>query len=102
MGGHFCILSDAMIDPDLSELERKHLRYTIVNEAIENKLDAVYGMLNMENPLSQSLLGFPFTKIRDDLLPHPVPLFVYAGQDVATPLESDTSTYITLADLDYF
>jgi len=102
LGGRFCILSDTMLDPNFTERERRHLRYAVLNEALENDLDAVYGMLNADNPFARTLLGFPFVKIPDGMLPHPVPLFVYAGQEAATPLESETSTYITLADLDYF
>ena len=102
MGGRFCILSDAMIDPDLTTHERTQLRYAVLNEAMNNNLDAVYGMLNLDNPISQTLLGFPFVKIPEDFLPHPVPLFVYARREVAAPLETETSTYVTLGDLDYF
>ena len=69
---------------------------------MNNNFDAVYGMLNWDNPISQSLLGFPFVKIPEDFLPHPVPLSSTQGKEVAAPLETETSTYVTLGDLDYF
>lgn len=68
---------------------------------IDRDMDAVFTLANVDNPMLACLPGFPFLRIPASQLPHPSPIYFHADPGGGAP-ENRATTYLTLADLDYF
>lgn len=64
--------------------------------------DAVFFMANPKNDILARLVGAPLIPVPDARLPHPTPIFVAPRSEDIGWLREHASTYLTLADIDYF
>jgi hypothetical protein len=68
---------------------------------IAKEMDAVFTLINAKNSMLAGLASFPFLSIPDSQLPHPSPIYFHAdAKDF--PLDQRGSTFMSLADLDFF
>jgi hypothetical protein len=77
------------------------LKIKILKNAIVEECDAIFGLLNKGNQMSELFLKFPFIKINDTMLPHATPLYV-SSLNVDLVNQGLEYMYFSLADLDYF
>jgi hypothetical protein len=101
-GMTFFVLMDVALSSPLRAGERWALWLELARRAGAAGADLLFVMLNPGNPLLASLAGPPLLAIPDRLLPHPSPIFVHARSPALEPLRESRSTYLTLADIDYF
>jgi len=101
-GLEFLVLMDIAITQPATRGLRYALWLELTRLAIAEEADVVFTMINPENPLLGSFVGGPLLAIPDDRLPHPTPIFMLPKTDDLAWLRGHGSTYMTLADIDYF
>ena len=96
-----CVLMDVVMRKNLTMMEGIAIKLLAVKYALKLNSDALFTLVNTDNPTLKWLKDFPFIRIPDGLLPHPTPIFIHASEETY-PLSNRKSIYLTLADLDYF
>ena len=97
----FLIIVDFLLDPDLSLFDRFALRAWLILQAIKADVDALFTMINPRSRAARICVGFPLIPIPDKLIHHRTPIFVRSQRNESRSLETEASTHMTLADLDY-
>jgi hypothetical protein len=100
-GLNFFVVMDIVVVQKLSWLQRFALWLELARRASASGADALFIMLNRANPALAELIGWMLIPIPDSRLPHPTPIFVLP-QDADLKSLPYISTYMTLADIDYF
>lgn len=96
-----CVLMDVVMRRNLTMMEEIAIKLLAVKYALKLNSDALFTLVNTDNPTLKWLKSFPFIRIPDGLLPHPTPIFIHASEETY-PSSNRKSIYLTLADLDYF
>lgn len=96
----FLVLMDPVFSRRLSSVEAVALKFLCVSEGYSIGSDVIFTMINESNSVLKMIRGFPFISIHDKYLPHPTPIYIHRSNNI---LNDDLSTtFFTLADLDYF
>lgn len=96
------LIIDLQLRRKLTLLEKLAFNFGIIVQLMKDKPDAIVMLANFSNPMLKNWIGFPFFTIPDKYLPHANPIFALMKNDKKSLMEKLSSTYFTLADLDYF
>lgn len=99
---NYLVLMDYVVDPTISNTKKFTLRFWLIKQAIEKKLDGFFTMVNQHSPIALTCVGFPFVAIPDQHLPHSTPIFIRTNNNDLKENETSKLFHITLGDLDYF
>jgi len=97
----FLVLMDPVFYRPLSLIESVSLKLLCISEGYKNDSDAIFTMINVDNKALKILGGFPFILVPDQYLPHPTPIYFHKSSNILNDDDLST-TFFTLADLDYF
>lgn len=100
-GISFLVIMDPVFLRPLAPFESIALKFLCANLGYFLGSDIVFTMLNIANNALKTLKGFPFAPIPDRYLPHSTPLYIHKKEN---NLDANglSTTFFTLADLDYF
>ncbi len=101
-GINFIILMDIACSAPISSRLRAALWLYLCRIGIKEGADVVFTMVNSANPVLARLVGGGLIPIPDSHLPHPTPIFMLPQNGDLAWLRGYGSTYMTLADIDYF
>lgn len=92
---------DLVTRRQLNTAQFRVMKILAIRHCIAHKMDAVFTLINDKNPMLEGLASFPFFPIPESKLPHPSPIYFHAdGKDF--PIDQRGSTFMCLADLDFF
>ena len=100
-GLNFFVVMDIVVVGKLSVLQRLAVWLELARRGSASGADALFIMLNRGNPALADLVGSMLISVPDSRLPHPTPIFMLP-QDAALKQTAFASTFMTLADIDYF
>ena len=101
-GLSYLVLIDYVLDTDISFFDRLVLRLWLIRQAIKSDVDILFTMSNPSSKAARICAGFPLICIPDKFLPHGTPVFFRANKKESRFLETEKSTHMTFADIDYF
>ncbi|EIM25607.1 hypothetical protein [Microvirga lotononidis] len=101
-GLEFIILMDIAFSSQITTSLRRALWLYLCRLGIHEGADVVFTMVNPTNPALARLVARPLIPISDSHLPHPTPIFLLPQNRDLAWLQGYGSTYMTLADIDYF
>ncbi|MEE1610163.1 hypothetical protein [Microvirga sp. CF3016] len=101
-GLNFIILMDVAFSNHINSSLRGVLWLYLSRIGIHEGADVVFTMVNPANPMLARLVARPLIPISDNHLPHPTPIFLLPRNRDLAWLKGYGSTYMTLADIDYF
>lgn len=96
------LVIDVQLRRKLNFLERWAFTFGLIQRLMKGKPDAVVVLANFNNSMLQNWFGFPFFTIPEKHLPHSNPIFALTENEKIIASQRLASTYLTLADLDYF
>lgn len=92
---------DLVTRRQLNTAQVRAIKLLAICLCIAHEMDAVFTLINVRNPLLKGLASFPFLNIPESQLPHPSPIYFHAdAKDF--PHDHRGSTFMSLADLDFF
>lgn len=101
VGLNFFVVMDIVVVGKLSFLQRVAVWLELARRGSASGADALFIMLNRGNSTLADLVGSMLIPVPDSRLPHPTPIFMLP-QDAALKRTAFASTFMTLADIDYF
>lgn len=96
------VIIDIAVSRPLRGLEGLALAMKMLGRGSAQKADVVVTLANFGNPVLRSAVGFPFVTIPEKFLPHANPVFALISGDKTRCLPILGSTFMTLADIDFF
>lgn len=102
IGLDFLVVMDIVLAAPLTATERAALVVDLARLASQEGADLLFLMVNPANPLLSAFAKPPMIPISSARLPHPTPIFMLPRRDDLNWLREHASTYMTLADIDYF
>lgn len=101
-GLEFLVLMDMALAAPLSPLAHWALCLELAERGAETGADLIFVMVNPANKLLAPFADLPLIPVPDSRLPHLTPLYVLPQREELRSLQTDASTYLMLADIDYF
>ena len=94
------ILSDFQFTGKLSFFDKLKIKFKIVEISLKQKCDTLYSIGNQRNYMYKNILGYPFFKLPDSILPHSSPIFIHNIPNEHSEKMKDIN--FTISDFDYF
>ena len=94
------ILLDFQFTRELSFLDKIKIKLKIIEISLKRKCDTLYSMGNQNNYMYKNILGYPFFKLPDSILPHANPMFIHNIPSEHS--EKMKNINFTISDFDYF
>lgn len=96
------VIVDVAVSRSLRGIEGLALAMKMLGRGSGHEADVVVTLGNFGNPTLRRAVGFPFVTIPEKFLPHANPVFALIRGDKTRRLPALGSTFMTLADMDYF
>ena len=96
------VIVDLAVSRPLRRTEKSAMALKLLGRGSTQKADIVVTLANFSNTLLRSAIGFPFVTIPDRFLPHANPVFALVSGDKTRRLPLLRTTFMTLADIDFF
>lgn len=94
-------IADLVTRRPLNISQARAFKLLSIRLCIERGMDAIFTLVNTKNPMLNGLASFPFLSIPESQLPHPSPMYFHVdAKDF--PHDRRGSTFVSLADLDFF
>lgn len=94
-------ITDLVISRRLSLVEATTVKLLLIDLCESRGMDAVFTLVNLDNPILSCFAGLPFFLIPPSQIPHNSPIYLHADTECFPNLDR-ARTYLTLSDLDYF
>ncbi len=94
------IILDFQFKKKISLFQKIAMKLKIIEICNKEKVDTLFTMGNQNNFMYKNILGYPFFKLPDYILPHSNPMFIHNIQDIH--VASLKNLNFTISDFDYF